>query len=466
MEQDIINWCVKNNNIYIKINNEKSIKVIHDLFFNNMITVVLDEIECLYYGIWFYEKKEYDIAKNYYLRIIEKNNHNIDALHMLSRVYRKTNDLDNMIKYALKSIEKGETRTMNDLGHYYKAQKDYENAKKYFLMGIDNNDTDSINYLGILYDDLGDVENMIKYYLLGIEKGNSDAMYNLALYYKKQKDNANTEKYFLLAIEKNDADAMYELAIFYKDNPELYKQYLLMAVKHNHTNALFKIGCYYNNNNDIYRAVKYWSMSADKGNIDAMISAGNYYYKINDDDEVFKYYSMACEKGNVEGVKGLGLYYQKKNDTENMIKYYKMAACLGDIECLNVLFQHYGNDLEAKIMLCNEVENNDKMIEFVIQYLSKKTDQVISPKIYEIIEKLDLTKFKDVPLFIQITVKLLKTKTDALLLHYQYSPQGQGFKEAKEDFYKKDLDYSRKRKLNTIDEYFEPAYKKPRKKSL
>ena len=54
--------------------------------------------------------------------------------------------------------------------------------------------------LGLRHEKQKDYENMIKYYLMAIEKGNSDAMNNLGIYYEEQKDYENMMKYYLMAI--------------------------------------------------------------------------------------------------------------------------------------------------------------------------------------------------------------------------------------------------------------------------
>jgi len=77
------------------------------------------------------------------------------------------------IKYCLMNIEKGCYNSMhNCIGTYYYNQKDYDNMKKYYLMAIEKGNDSSMYNLGTYYYEQKDYDNMKKYYLMAKEKGN------------------------------------------------------------------------------------------------------------------------------------------------------------------------------------------------------------------------------------------------------------------------------------------------------
>jgi len=130
-------------------------------------------------------------------------------------------DYDQMKKYYLVAIEKGNCISMNNLGSYYKnAEKNYDKMKKYFRMAIKKDNDMAMYNLGFHYDRIKhDYKQMKKYYLMAIEKGNCNAMSNLGLYYKNiEKDCEQMKKYYLMAVEKGNEYAIWRLKQFYKDN--------------------------------------------------------------------------------------------------------------------------------------------------------------------------------------------------------------------------------------------------------
>jgi TPR repeat protein len=49
------------------------------------------------------------------------------------------------------AVEKGDSYGMFNLGNYYKEIKDYQNMEKYYLMAIKKGDRDAINNLVLFY---------------------------------------------------------------------------------------------------------------------------------------------------------------------------------------------------------------------------------------------------------------------------------------------------------------------------
>jgi tetratricopeptide (TPR) repeat protein len=232
---------LKTHNIYYEpSNNNDHIDAIYELFINNIIPVIIDDLStiiCL--GLYYSIKKDYENMKKYYLIGIDKGD--LSAINALGKYYEELKDYDNMKKYYLMAVEKNDSLVrgkknsvaMIGLGKYYEELKDYDNMKKYYLMAIERGNTTAMYHLCKHYEVQKDYDNMKKYYLMAIERNNVVSMYSLGLHYHKQKEYDNMKKYYLMAIERGYSPAMYILAQYYgaeKDHDNTLKYYL-MAIR-------------------------------------------------------------------------------------------------------------------------------------------------------------------------------------------------------------------------------------------
>lgn len=99
----------------------------------------------------------------------------INIMFKLANHYCAIKNYDKMKKYYLICIEKGCTKSMNNLGKYYQnVEKDYEKMKEYYLMAIELNNTESINnMIGYYYYIEKNYDGMIKYINLGLNLQNN-----------------------------------------------------------------------------------------------------------------------------------------------------------------------------------------------------------------------------------------------------------------------------------------------------
>ena len=211
----------------------------------------------------------------------------------------------------------------------------------------------------------------------------------------------------------------------------------------------------------------YYLMGVDHKDGQCMLAVGKYYGSIKNDE----YYQMAIKKGVINAMYKLGSFYREKQRYDIMINYYKMASLNNHKKAFSKLLKYYtkNNDYENIIILCHKCSKPEELIKYLEKYLNTNTSKIIPSKIYVIIESLDLEIIKNQQLFIQIIVNLLKTKMDDLKLHYEFKPDTQGFEDAKQDFYKNNLEYNKKRPLNTInimENYFEPVKKNTKLNNL
>jgi len=219
MEEYIINILEKYDLKYVKIENEKSLEKIYNLF-KNIFEEPSTVIEYLYCGVYYENVEEnYDLMKKYYLMAINLNHS--DAMNYLALYYEITEEnYDLMKKYYLMAIELNHSDAMNYLALYYEEnEKNYDLMKKYYLMAIKLNNSSAMSNLADYYEENEkNYDLMKKYYLMSIELNNSSAMYNLAFYYQFTEKNYDLmKKYYLMAIKLNNSDAMNYLALYYED---------------------------------------------------------------------------------------------------------------------------------------------------------------------------------------------------------------------------------------------------------
>ena len=186
MEEYIINILEKYDLKYVKIENEKSLEKIYNLF-KNIFEEPSTVIEYLYCGVYYENIGEnYDLMKKYYLMAINLNHS--DAMYYLALYYEIT-------------------------------VENYDLMKKYYLMAIELNHSDAMNYLALYYEENEkNYDLMKKYYLMAIQLNHSYAMSNLADYYEENEKNYDLmKKYYLMAIELNNSDAIDYLAFYYEE---------------------------------------------------------------------------------------------------------------------------------------------------------------------------------------------------------------------------------------------------------
>ena len=196
MEQQIIDALEDIEHIYIKIETQESIEVVHKLFVNEEYhdDSQLNDIELFYYGVFHqFINIQHHLMKKYYLMAIE-HGHPSSMVNM-GYYYRHIEDYDLMKKYYLMGIQHDNVTSMANLAYYYyEIEKDYDLMKKYFLMAIKHGSSMTMNNLGYYYQHIEkNYDLMKKYYLMAIDNGDSKADSNLKIYY----DNAIDDYSFL-----------------------------------------------------------------------------------------------------------------------------------------------------------------------------------------------------------------------------------------------------------------------------
>jgi TPR repeat protein len=282
--EEIKNYLQDKGYNYIKIP-EESTDEIYQLYINNVEKKVKNDIEYLYFGMY------YQINKNY----------------------------DKMKKYYLMAIKKGNSLAMNNLGLYYKEiENNYELAKKYYLMAIENGNIKVISSVICYYNYKYREQNkdLIKTYLLmAVKKANNCknttdlyiyAIHSLGKWYQEVEHNDKlAEYYYLMAINnkfslKIGYRTYSNLAhLYYKQNKNYDKifEYIIESIKLNFTYnlinikndldllfKLFEINIKYKNNinkdiiNDIYNKYYYLLSNENKTTLYSLIDRTDQMY--------------------------------------------------------------------------------------------------------------------------------------------------------------------------------------------
>lgn len=226
---------------YFEITDNDSIVKIYNLINNGLINNGVppppidendDSVMMLYYGLYFYcvfkynedvdEDESINNMKKYYLMAIDKGN--TDAMTMLANFFvedQKWNDKDlrdDIYKYYEMAIDRGNTKAMIKLAQYYiHYGTDIKYKSEHILRKRRYN-----------YDD-----KVVKYFLMGIEKGDTQAMVKLGDYYMNCKLFDNAKKYYLIAIENNNERGFGGLCNYYKEKRETENDIITLSIKYN-----------------------------------------------------------------------------------------------------------------------------------------------------------------------------------------------------------------------------------------
>ena len=129
---ELENFFKKHNRVNYPIKNKNILQIVYDIFIKNILPNV-DDIK-----------------------------DNTELLYYFGRYYQIVlKDKEKFIKLYLMSIEKGNGKASNGLGHHYMIEGDYENAIKYFLISMKTEDNKLvISLLGKCYEKIKDYDNM------------------------------------------------------------------------------------------------------------------------------------------------------------------------------------------------------------------------------------------------------------------------------------------------------------------
>lgn len=434
-------------------------------------------------GCYYKHIKNFQDMEKYLLLSLNKFNYSNSA-RFLANYYFQNNDIPQAIKYYQIGAQKNNIVCIIRLTEYYKSQGDNTNYLKYLYQSNSLTDTDSLYGLGKYYFKQKNFE-LAKKYLEPLVTNNHDkSAYMLGIYYYNI-NNKLYEKYFQIAEINNNCHILFKIGLFFRDIPEFYymEKYYLKSAKLNHAVAANNLGFYYEKNNNFPQAEQYYKLAISLYCPTAVFNLAEYYYKIedysqakiyfemepldlytilrlakinqklNNPENIIKYYLLAVEQNHTLSLYKLGKYFEKNKDIDNMLKYYTLA--------LDNMLKYYTLTLDKELakkdsdiiidriyqVLIGE-QNFELLLELLLKYGPPKIYELFSSGInfnkFKISEKF-LNLIKQIPdTYIQVPIllilkNLLNNQVDLMDLHFKYSENGLGFKEAMEDFYSKIL---------------------------
>jgi len=211
------------------------------------------------------------------------------------------------------------------------------------------------------YDDNGEkitvyVKDLMEGYCLdAIEKGNNAAYLYLIKFYNRHGKIELAEKYALIINELGNHDILLELARAYDPSNYSFDEYRIKYEYEEKENLQAKFAV---ENTDKFRdkAIHYYVMSIDYGNVDAMkriikiIHENRYYLKQNGGVEsILDHFGALIAKGNIDAMYYLGCHYSNNlgyydtdgTNKKNMEKYLLMAHEGGHKTASDKLFSYY-----------------------------------------------------------------------------------------------------------------------------
>jgi tetratricopeptide (TPR) repeat protein len=244
----------------------------------------------------------------------------------------------------------------------------------------------------------------------------------------------------------NDDEYFY-LGVYYcvieKNYPQTIKCYL-KAIEHKNSYAMCCLGHYYYNVEKNYELMeKYYLMAIDFGNNVAMTNLGYYYADIEKNNELMKkYYLMAIDFGNIVAMQNLGYYYQNtEKNYELMKKYYLMAIDQGS----KIALRRYCDYLIAHDKIVKSYKLNIKYKHLISRkVLVDNINKLWCHKIFrqkdkkfllEVMSTFEFNSEDDVAPSLLLFSEVVNSKIDIMDLHFDYSMEGKGFIDAKNDFF-------------------------------
>ncbi len=259
-----------------------------------------------------YENKKIEETKNKYLKILEIEPENEDALTNLGVILKRQNRAKEAIDYYVKAIKINPHNplTYNNLGNALKEIKDYKRAILAFSDCIkrDMKNASAYNNLGITYEAMGDNNRAISSYkeAVKIDPNFSKAVNNIGVVLYKQKKYQEAIDIFKIALNID------------KDYHELNSN----------------IGACYNKLKDYDNAIKYLDLAIQKdpNNAGAYTNLGNVYNKLDDYKKAAKLHekSIQLAPDGSNAYSNVGTSYKYLNQTNKAIDSYKKAIELDE----------------------------------------------------------------------------------------------------------------------------------------
>lgn len=273
----------------------------------------------------------------YQLKAKEKDS---DAQYMMSllRSGRYKQNLAESFTYAVLSAAQGNAKGQNQEGYLWQYRfKDPVKAFPYYELSAKQGNSDALNNLGRCYEfGLGtniDMLNAFDAFKSSAEQGNERGQLSLANFYILGRPGipqnyTEAFKYYTLSADQGNVEAINNLGYMYQVGLG--------------TPINLEVG---------FGLIK---TAADQGNAGAQVNVGICFQNGTgtkvDDKEAFKYYKLAADQGDAFGQNSLGWFYEQGKGTQvNMelaYKYTNLSAAQGNVAALQRLATYHRMGLQ------------------------------------------------------------------------------------------------------------------------
>jgi len=285
-------------------------------------------------ALYFHQQNKFKEAENIYLKILNENKNNFDALQLIGALYLQVNNLEKSEKYLLKSyqVNSKNQNILNNLGILYKIKKNFSKSEFYLKRNIKiNNFFDSKINLGNIYILTKKYNEALKYFL-EIQSNSNDirVLNGLGWSYYLNGDYSNALKIYEDVFLKN---------IFFED---LYKNYSLILNKLKKFKDSIKV---------LNKAIFY-----NKNNIETLILRADAYLNLNytekSEEDLLSAYSLDTK--NPSALLALAEFYSREKKFDKIINILKnLDLAKSELAELSSRF------LRAKLNCCNWEKLNE-----------------------------------------------------------------------------------------------------------
>lgn len=344
---------------------------------------------CEYIGFYFYNKKDYRTAFDWFSKAIELGSS--VAMTEIGIMYYDglgvSKDINIALDWLLKAANKGNVYAMNWCGYIF-FENNYESEflnQKYaallseYQKAAENGDPVAMHNIGQLYENglaglRRSAKTALDWYLKAANLGDAYSMYAVGRHYRYADNHDSALEWYLKAAELGVAEAMDDLCLMYskgwgvKRSSEEAQEWWQKAqeIRQNTERGISTQYIDYMSEVSELRdvAIELFTKAADAGYATAMNNIGYYGYEVGyiylNDGKAREWYNKAIDEGYPTAMANLGFsYYRSKNYDAAMewlikahvngIDYVEddINYMLRNKQGVNAYFENYGELISA-----------------------------------------------------------------------------------------------------------------------
>ena len=266
-------------------------------------------------------------------------------------------------------------------------------------------------------------------------------LYSLCLEYYQNGQYSKFLRYIFVITDENHIESILLLADYFikvkQSDEAIY--YWKKSINLGSILGIARLGRYYELNKQFVDAISIYRLGVIKGDTTSMVQLGLIYYdKLKNYDHAFEVWSLGASKDDLVCIYNMGFCYQIKNDIESSIGCWIRSGNMGHKDSIIKVLEYYlkNNNMERCIYWLSKLDEKDKLIQNIYEYLNVKNTAEPTKDFLEILSNLKEEDLKDIPLYLKIIIRLLKQNLERVFFHCEYKPNGGGYNEVKNEYLK------------------------------